>query len=153
HEVAQLRPAPLVILARADDELDLVGIAQRLKLWIEVTPLLARTRRLDVHHPADAWVDLRHVDRPAGFERDPVAALAKLAKKVEATALRQRFSPGHADILRAIPGYLGQDVRDRPPLAAVEGVGRVAVLAAQRATREPHENGGNSYVLGLALER
>src|SRR5262249_29255700 len=76
-----------------------------------------------------------------------------LAKKVEATALRQRFSPGHADILRAIPGYLGQDVRDRPPLAAVEGVGRVAVLAAQRATREPHENGGNSYVLGLALER
>src|SRR6185369_12235881 len=69
RQFAQLGAAPLIVRARGDDKLDLVGIAKLLKLGVEVARFFPRPRSLHVHHPAHTRVDRRHIERPAGLER------------------------------------------------------------------------------------
>src|SRR6187402_3366592 len=52
-------PAPVVVRAVADHELELVAGAQAMHRQVEVTPVLARARRLDVDDAGDARVHAR----------------------------------------------------------------------------------------------
>src|SRR6185369_10035304 len=137
---------------RGDDKLDLVGIAKLLKLGVEVARFFARPRSLHVHHPAHARVDRRHIERPAGLERYAKAAVAQLAQELQAVALRQRLTSGHAHIARAKFTHALHDVGKGPPLAPVECVGGIAVLATQWTAGEPHKHGRHSDKLRLALQ-
>src|SRR6185503_1264903 len=93
------------------------------------------------------------VERAARLERDVEAEIAELREQSRAARLRERLAAGHADVRRAVAAHLGFDLAERAPLPARERVRRVAVLAAQRATGEPHEHGGPAAEHGLALDR
>src|ERR1700741_5120455 len=82
-----------------------------------------------------------------------MARVAQPLQQLDAALLRQRLATGDADVADALPGDFGEDVVDRPPLAAVEGVRGIAVLAAQRAAGQAHEDRGPARLAGLALQR
>ena len=71
----------------------------------------------------------------------------------DAALLRQRFAAGDADMAHVVGGDFVQDAVDVAPFAAVEGVGGIAILAAQRAAGQAHEHGRPSGVAGFALQR
>src|ERR1700688_1130541 len=56
-------------------------------------------------------------------------------------------------MLRAVATHLVQDGLQIQPIAAVEGILRVAILAAQRTTGQPHENRRITDRVGLPLQR
>src|ERR1700726_2502625 len=151
-ELAQLLATPLVVAAAADHELDQVPRAQPRQLLIALPPFLARTRRLDVDDFRPTRIDTR--DRPgaAGFQRDPQAGIGQQGQQLRAALLRERFASGHAHERRAELAHPRDDRLRLPPFPAVEGIGGVAILAAQRAAREAHEHRGPACGVRLALQ-
>ena len=82
-----------------------------------------------------------------------MARIAERREEIDAALLRERLAAGHADVPRAEPGDGREDLPDRAPLAAVERVRGVAPDAAERAAREPHEDGRPAGRVRLALQR
>src|SRR3984893_263116 len=151
-ELAQLAATPLVVAAAADHELDQVPRAQPRQLLIAVAPFLAGTRRLDVDDFRHTRIDTRERHGAAGFQRDPQAGIAQQGQQLRAALLRERFASGHTHERRAELAHPRHDRLRLPPLAAVEGVGGVAILAAQRAAGEAHEHRGPARGVRLALQ-
>jgi hypothetical protein len=146
------RARPVVVGPVAQHELDLVVRRQQFDVRPQVAIDFAGTRRLEVEHPRHPRVDLADADRSRGFQRHRMAGVAQPPQQPDAALLRQRLATGHADMAHALALYLGEDLVDRPPAATVEGVGGVAVLAAQRAAGQAHEHGRAPRVAGLALQ-
>src|SRR5690606_35175426 len=144
---------PLVVGAAAQDELHLVARGKQREVFQPVARHLGRGRGLEVDHPRHPRVDAGDVQRTGSLQRDVIAGIAKAPQQVQAALLRQRLAAGDADMAHAMARDLRQDVVDLPPLPAVEGVGGVAVLAAQRAAGQAHEHGRPAGGVGLALER
>jgi hypothetical protein len=69
-----------------------------------------------------------------------------------AGTLGKRFAAGDGDVANAVVAHAREDFIHRHPLAAGEGVGGVAVAAAQRAAGQAHEHGGPAHRAGLALQ-
>jgi len=134
-------PGPFIILPVADDELDLVGAAQRYDVRITVALHFARARRLQVHHLDDARIDAGDIECPAGLKRDAVTGITQLPQQRQAGLLRQRLAPGHRDIAGPVAGYPFQDGTGFHPLASLEGVGGIAITATQWTTRETNKDG------------
>src|SRR5690606_8226546 len=118
----------------------------------QVASDFGRARRLDVEHARYPRVDLADVDRTGGFQRDLVAGVAQALQQADTALLRQRLATGDADVADTVPRDLGEDAVVVPPLAAMEGVGGVAVLAAQRATGQAHEHRRPADAPRLALQ-
>src|SRR5690554_45313 len=144
---------PVVVGPAADHELDLVVRRQQRDVASEVARLLARARGLDVQDARDAGIDPADVERARGLQRDHVARVAQPAQQSDAALLRQRLAAGHADMAHAVAGDLCKDRVDVLPLAAVEGIGGIAVAAAQRAAGQADEYRRPPGVARLALER
>src|SRR5947207_9142581 len=151
-ELAQLGATPLVVAAAADHEFHQVPRAQPRQLLIAVAAFLARTRRLDVDDFGHPRIDACERHRAAGFQRHPQAGIAQHGQQLRAALLRERLASGHTDIRRAELAYPRHDRIQLPPLPAVEGIGGVAILAAQRAAREAHEHRGPACGVRLALQ-
>src|SRR2546423_7042676 len=151
-ELAQLAATPLVVAAPADHELHQVPRAQPRQLLIAVAVFLAGTGRLDVDDPRHARIDAPERHRATGFQRDPQAGIAQHGQQLRAALLRQGFASGHTDVRGAELAYPRHDRLRLPPLAAVESISGVAILAAQRAAREAHEHRGPACGVRLALQ-
>src|SRR6266404_3002467 len=151
-EVAQLGATPFVVAAAADHELHQVPRAQPRQFLIAVAALLAGTGRLDVDDFGHTRIDARERYRAAGFQRHPQAGIAQHGQQRRAALLRQRLASGHACVRRAELAYPRDDRVRFPPLPAVEGIGSVAILAAQRAAREAHEHSWPACGVRLALQ-
>src|SRR5262249_16426251 len=152
RQLAHARPAPLLVAAIADHELHLIVGGELGELAVAVAPLLARAGRLDVDDLDDARIDLGEGHGAAGLERDAESRVTHAFKEPEAALLRERPAAGPAYVARAKPPPPLEDRLLLPPLAAVEGIGRVAVLAAQRAAGEAHEHGRYPGGVCLALQ-
>src|SRR4029453_6079975 len=92
------------------------------------------------------------VHRAARLERDAETRVAEAHQQRDAVGLGERFAARDAHVARTVTRDLGQDLIDRAPLAAVEGVLRVTVTAAQRTAGEPDEHGGDADADRLALK-
>ena len=71
-----------------------------------------------------------------------MACVTEAAEQGQTVALRQRLTARHADVPGIERGDAREDVIEVPPFTAAERIGRVAVLATQRTTREAHEHRG-----------
>lgn len=100
---------------------------------------LARIRGLDTEHARDARTDRGHVQR-AEVSSDTSRPASHEQQQAQAALLRQRLAAGHADVAHAVADDFGDDVVDLAPFPAVEGIGGVAVAAAQRAAGQARTN-------------
>jgi len=66
--------------------------------------------------------------------------------------LSQRFATGDGDMAGAEVGDLVEYRLQAPFTAAFKSVGGIAVAAAQWATCQPHEDGGQANGAGLSLQ-
>src|SRR5215470_6277115 len=153
RELRQFGAAPFVIAAVADHELNEIMSAEARELFVTITPFLARAGRLDIDDLDHSWVDLCQRHRAARLERHPQARIAQRGEKRDATLLRERFASGNADVTRRVFTHPCQDRRQLPPLPSFEGISGVAVLAPQRASREPHEHRRYARGVSLSLQR
>ena len=64
----QLGNRPVVVLARTDDELDLIVSREVLDVLVAITPDFGRARGFQVHHATNAGVDGRNIQGTAGFQ-------------------------------------------------------------------------------------
>src|SRR5690606_39125725 len=149
HELAR----PFEIRAIADDELHLLLGTQQLEIFQSIARGFPASRRLHVDDTDHSRVDVRHVHRAARFERDAIAGIAEAHEQRKATFLRERLASGHADMARAEGVYALRYGVDRHPLAAMERVRSIAVLAAERTTGEANEHRGPPHAVRLALNR
>ena len=100
------------------------------------------------------YAGVRRCLRPGGVAADlPPGWRDDVLRLLEMIPPHERLAAGDAHVAYAVACDLGQDVVDRPPLAAVEGVGGVAIRAAQRAARQPNEHRRPARLAGLALQR
>src|SRR5690606_21220539 len=117
----------------ADDELDLVIGGQLADVAPQVAVHFRRTGRLDVEYLRYPPIHRRDVDRAGGLQRHLVASVAQALQQTDTALLRKRLATGDADVAHTVARDFGQHGIHVPPLAAVERVGGIAVLATQRA--------------------
>src|SRR5205823_507897 len=86
------------------------------------------------------------------IRRPPRSTLFPYTTLFRSALLRERLAPGHAHERRAELAHARDDRLELPPLSAVERIRGVAVLAAQRATGEPHEHRGPPRGVRFALQ-
>ena len=145
---------PLVVRTVADDELDLVFPLQVRQVvpagCARISPMAgvfrSRTTATRRSTPSD-------IECAAGLQRHLVARRRTGPPADRGRPVCARGSPPVTQTWRhAEAGHARQDLLDAHPLAAMEGIGRVAVAAAQRAARQAHERRGPAGGAGLALD-
>src|SRR5262249_23484534 len=137
--------------AIADDELHLILGSQALQLLVAITPLLSRRWRLDVDDQNHARIESLQGHRAARFEGHSKACVTDCTQQLRAALLCQGLAARHADIACAGLSHPFEDCLHLPPLAAMESVCSVAVLAPQRATGEPNEDRRDADAIGFTL--
>ncbi|MCY1273416.1 hypothetical protein D9M70_220250 [compost metagenome] len=108
-------------------------------------------RRLQVDDLAHPRIDGGNIQRAAGFDGNLVAGIAQALQQRDAVGLGQRLATGDADVARLVGGDALEDGVERHDLATAERVGGVAILTAQGAAGEAHEDrrqaGGTCFPL------
>jgi hypothetical protein len=152
--LAQRLHCPVVVVATADHELDLIVRGEMSEVAPEVPGDFARAGRLQIDDAAHPRVDRRDVDRTRGFQRHLVTRVAQKLQQHQAALLRQRLAAGDADMAHAMFRHLGEDRVNLPPLPAVKGVRGIAVSPQRRGqTGEAHEYRGPADLARFALHR
>jgi len=144
--------SPLIVRARAKHELHFVMRGQQRQVVPAVTSDFTGIRRLDIDDAGNPRVDAGDVDGTAGFERNRVAGITQRRQQRQAILLRQWLSASDTDMAYTVAGDFGEQLCQCAPLAAVEGVGGVAVATAERAAGQPHEHRRPADVRGLSLQ-
>jgi hypothetical protein len=94
--------------------------------------------------------------RPSVFQQPYVNAASVVQTRTVAQRLADsdaELAAGHTHMMRAQARHMGQNVVQGPPFSAGEGVGRIAVLAAQRTAGKSHEHRRETHGVAFALER
>src|ERR1700733_482159 len=146
-------PRPLVVGAIADHELHLVGTAQCRDVLHEVPVHLPRAWGLQIHDAHHTRVQRGDGHGAAGLDGHGMAGVTEAGEQPQAVLLRQGFTAGDSDMLRAILRHFSKDFVEAPPIAAVESVGRVAVAATQGTPGQAHEHGRPADAVRLPLDR
>src|SRR5690606_15498245 len=94
-----------------------------------------------------------YIQRTAGFQRHLVTGVAQAPQQRQGVGLGQWLATGDADVTRLEAGDLLEDRIEAANGAATEGIGTVAVLAAQGATGEAHEYRGQPSRSRFTLQR
>ena len=81
-----------------------------------------------------------------------VPRVAEHREQQQSVLLGERLPPGYGNVASAMAANFGNDVSEGPRLAAVKGVRRIAVPAAERAAGEPHEHCRQPHTARLPLE-
>src|SRR5216684_4607232 len=123
----------------------------------EVRPVVLlrflRARALNVEDDLRTTIDRFDIDRPGGLDQNLEAVVAQAADQIEPFLLGQRFAAGDLDEIAAVAPNAGDDLIDRHPLPAGEGVLGVAPAAAQIAASQTDEDAGAAGVARFALNR
>ncbi len=91
--------APVVVRARTDHEFELVALRKMLKIFNPIARGLVRGRRLDIDYPRNTRINLCHVERTAGFQRNCKTGIAQPFEQSQAIGLRQGLAAGHTDVV------------------------------------------------------
>ena len=144
---------PLVVMAVAENEFYLVVGGDAGQVGVVVALFLTGAGGLEVHDDGGAGVDEGDVEGAAGFQGDLVTGVAEAGDQGAAGGLGQGLAAGDGDEA-GLPGVDGgKDLGERDAAAALEGVGCVAVGAAQGTAGEADEGGGIADGAGFPLER
>lgn len=135
-------PGPLVVSAVGNHEFDLVVRAEALQVSPEVVSRHSAFRALDVVNQHGPLVDRRDVYASPGLNQDLFAGVEELFDENMNTGLKERLAARDLDQAGRIPVDLLEDLADGHILAFREGVGGIAVPAAQIAAREPDKGAG-----------
>jgi len=139
----------IVVDAAADYELNQVREHSRRKAPIAVAGYSPEPGVLDVDEFGHTRMDAR-ARTAQWFQRHP-AARHRTASTAAATPLRQRLASGHTCVLGPKLEPYPRDARVASQHPAVEGIGGVAILAAQGSPVR-RTNTGDSLRLQLALQ-
>ena len=145
--------APLVVGAIADHELDLVVGVAAARAPRSGCAAPRRSPASSRRRPDHARIHLRQRHGAAGLERHRKPAIAEAREQRQAVLLRQRLAAGDAHVARRESRTRARIASMLHPLAAVERIGGIAVLAAQRTAGEAHEHRGQAHRVRLALQR
>ena len=104
------RQRPVVVIARGEDELQLVARSQQIEIFPAVFRRFAGARRLEIDDARDTRIDAADVERTTGFERNRVAGIAQGGQQRQTVLLRQRFAAGDADRCAVESGDTLEDV-------------------------------------------
>ncbi|MCY1354578.1 hypothetical protein D9M69_409610 [compost metagenome] len=144
---------PVIVLSRADDKLHLIVGREQLDVFVAVAVCFLRTRGFQVDNATDPGIYCRDIDGATGFQRHFVTGVTQALEQGNGVGLCQGLAARDADITRAKPCDLLEDVVERANGPAGERVGAVAVLATQRATGQTHKNSGQAGSPRFTLQR
>ena len=149
----QLGSRPVIIVARANDELDLIVGRQQVHVLVAIAMGFLGVGGLKIDYSADSRIDRRDIQGATGFQRDLVTGITQLLEQGDGIGLRQWLAARYTDVARPVTGNLLQDVIQGAYGAAAESIGAVTVLATQGAAGEPYEYGGQASSARFTLQR
>ena len=144
---------PVIIGTVGDDEFDLVGRSEIFEILHPIPIELPGPRSLQVEDSDDSWITRADVNRVGRFNQNGSAGITEFGHQRKDGFLSQRFSAGEFDQSAVDRQNLFLEILHGDSLALLEGVFRVAVVASQRASGEPHEDTGGARTGGFALDR
>ncbi len=158
-------PSPVVVFVGSEDELEFVGGPKEGQVFPSDTVRFTAGRAFQVDNAPDAGIDGSDVEGAAGFEEDGVAAVGERGHEGVDRGLEEGFAAGEFDEGQAVvldAGLVpvvggeafdfGEDIGGRESASAAEGIGGVAVRAAQVAGGEAHEDAGEAGEGAFALQ-
>jgi hypothetical protein len=150
--LVELGAGPLVVLTGTDDEFDFVALGEVGDVGVEVAGGLAGGGGLEVDDAMDAGIDAGDVVGAAGLDEDGAAGIAEHAHEGKDVFLKKGLAACDLDE-GAIKGLnLVEEVAEGASGAFVEGVGGVAVGAAEIAAGEADEGAAKTGPGALALD-
>ena len=148
----QVGLAPVVILAGTDHEFQLIALREEAEILHAVARCLLRARRFYIDHSRYPGIHVLDIHGAAGLQRHVEACVAEAGQQRQTIRLCQRFPAGHAHVSSSENANLVDDGIEIAPVAGMKRVFGIAVLAAQRTTRQPHEHGGKTNRIGFPLQ-
>ncbi len=144
---------PFVIRFIAQHEFDFVFCGEQGDVVPMIFGGLAGGGGFDVQHAHHSRIHAGNIQRAAGFQRHLITGITQRGEQWQAILLCQRLAPCDSDVVWFKGFDLTQDVAKQGTFAAGEGVGGVAISAAQRAAGEADKHRGQSDAAGFTLQR
>ena len=145
-------PAPLIVAPAGNDELHLVTLGQGLDIRPVVFFALAAVRALEIHDLDGRGRQCFDRQAPAGLDEHGTPFIEKRLREIGAFRLRERFPARDLHESTIQRAALFHNVLHGNFFAAVEGVGRIAPHAPERASRQPNEDTREACPGGFALD-